>query len=191
MARKTTLVLYYSRSGHTRAIAEALAAKLDADLEPLIDELERPSVRGYLRRGFQALLAQSPSVLPLLFDPAEYELVVVGSPVWNASVSSPVRAFLETQGRRLREVAFFVSYATLGARRALRQMEHASRLTPRGTLAVRESELGVGRLGALIEGFAARVAPVVPREPAASVVRPTSRPAERVSGPRVSTPSVG
>jgi flavodoxin len=41
MAQKTTLVLYYSRSGHTRAIAEAVAAELDADLEPLIDELDR------------------------------------------------------------------------------------------------------------------------------------------------------
>jgi hypothetical protein len=84
---------------------------------------------------------------------------VVGSPVWNLSVSSPVRGFLETQGRRLREVAFFASYATLGATRALRQMEHASRRTPRATLAVREPELGAGRLGAIVEGFAARLAP--------------------------------
>lgn len=191
MAQKATLVLYYSRSGHTRAVAEAIAAQLDADLEPLIDELDRSGVRGYLRSGIQAFFEQTPSLLPLLLDPAEYELVVVGSPVWNLSVSSPVRAFLETQGRRVREVAFFASYATLGARRALRQMEHASRLSPRATLAVRESELGAGKLGAIVEGFAAQLAPWVPRPSRPSRTSGPTRKVDRVSGLRGSSPSAG
>jgi hypothetical protein len=106
MNRHGVLVVYYSRSRTTRAAAEAIARALDADIEALRDRTNRSGVFGYVRSGLEATLSRPTVLEPQLRDPRRYEVVIVGTPVWNASVSAPVRTYLDTNRGRFEKVAF-------------------------------------------------------------------------------------
>lgn len=154
MSTKRALVVYYSRTGHTRAVAEALAAALTADLEELRNPTDREGVFGYLRSGTEALLAASTELASPKHDPGAYDLVVVGGPVWAMSVSSPVRTYLWLERERLARVAFFATYGGMGADHAFDQMALVAGRFPLGKLALREADLEAGAHAARVASFA-------------------------------------
>jgi len=122
MSDRKALVVYYSRSGTTRALADLITAALDADVEELRDVHGRHGARGWLRSIFEATLARPAAIQPQRWDPSRYDLVVVGTPVWNARVSSPVRAWLRDNAGRLPQVAFFATMGGRGGEAAVAQM---------------------------------------------------------------------
>lgn len=142
MERANVLVVFYSRSGFTKIVAAALARALNADLEELLDTRNRAGVLGYVKCGFDAALGRLTQLRPLSRHPGAYGIVVVGTPVWNASVSSPVRTFLVQHQAALRKVAFFCTYGASGNERVFRQMEQVCGKAPLGTMAVRDREVG-------------------------------------------------
>jgi len=58
------LVIYYSRTGVTKKVAEILKGKLGADLEAIEDKINRRGVFGYIRSGREATLKIVPEILP-------------------------------------------------------------------------------------------------------------------------------
>jgi len=83
MTASKVLVVYYSRTGATRRLAEALANALQADIEPITDRENRSGIFGYLRSVAESLQKRGASITPMNTDPASYDLVVVGTPVWG------------------------------------------------------------------------------------------------------------
>jgi len=117
------LVVFFSRTGVTRKVAEALAHAASADVEELHEARSRRGFWGYLRSGFEATYRRpSSELLPLKRDPRRYDIVLVGSPTWSASLSSPVRAYLEQQGALLPDTGLFVTCAGPRADSVLAQM---------------------------------------------------------------------
>ena len=49
------LVVYYSRTGNTRFVAEAVAQSLEADIEEIKDGKNRMGIFGFLRCGYEAI----------------------------------------------------------------------------------------------------------------------------------------
>jgi len=154
------LVVYYSRTGHTRRVAEEIAATLRADLEEIVDPENRLGLLGYLRSGGQAFFGQEADIREPLKDPAGYDLVIVGTPVWNWSLSAPVRAYLTRRQQRFARppVAFFLTEGGSGEQRVLGQMEELTGKAPLDVMAVREAEIANGRYHDKIRGFAEALA---------------------------------
>lgn len=160
------LVVFYSRTGTTRRAASALAEMLDADVEEIVVTRDRAGPFGYLRSLVEAINQKPAEIVAAKRDPSAYDLVVIGSPVWAGCVSSPVRAYLVANQRRLPRVAFFCSFAQRGADSALTQMRTLARksplaecrVTPRETLhgdASRDSG-GICRTGSAQAGGSGR-----------------------------------
>ena len=101
-----TLVVYYSRTGLTKKAAEALAPLLEADLEEIREAHGRGGPLGWVRSGREA---SQGLVVPIesTRDPSSYGLVVIGTPIWAWTVSSPVRSYLNLMRDKLPQVAFF------------------------------------------------------------------------------------
>lgn len=122
MADARILVVYYSRNGHTRAVAEEIAHALGgAETEEIRDTVERRGLRGYLRSGRDAIKKRETTLATPGRDVSAYDFVVVGGPVWAGGLSSPVRTWLRAHGRELRTVAFFLSTAAPRATRCSRR----------------------------------------------------------------------
>jgi flavodoxin len=161
----TTLVVFYSRSGTTRAVAEAIARSLGADLEEIREARHRRGARGYVRSAFDAVMHRWVPIDPVARDPLRYDLVVVGTPVWATKVSAPVRSFLSANTRRLTNVAFFVTEGGRGEHQAFWQMAELAGVQPTATLALRQCEVDGGTAGEAIASFVAALQP--PRSVAA------------------------
>ncbi|HEX7480355.1 MAG TPA: flavodoxin [Polyangiales bacterium] len=154
MQENKILIVFYSRTGTTRRIALALAAALGCDVEEIIDHTPREGIRGYFRSGLDATLRRPAALGRLEKDPQDYDLVLVGTPVWNASPSAPVRTYLSRMRARIKNAAFFLTYGGQGSERVFRQMQGEALCRPVATLALRETEIRRGRdrekLGAFV-----------------------------------------
>ena len=140
-----TLIAYYSRTGHTDQLARELAPQCGADLERIQDaDGPRSGMLGYLRSGWQALRGTPAVIRPSTLDPGAYDLVIVGSPVWNWNLSAPVRAYAATHAARFKQVAFFCTEGGSGEERVFAELQRIGGRAPVATLAVKESELASG-----------------------------------------------
>lgn len=155
VAGKGILIVYYSETGQTRALAETLAAALNAPVE----RLEAPGLPGgrwgFLVRVWQSLRRVPARITEPASDPAGYSLVVVGSPVWAGRIASPTRAWLRRFGKRVQTGAAFVSYAQSGARDALAEMDRLMPGRVCARLSVSDEDRAQGRDRSKIGEFAA------------------------------------
>jgi flavodoxin len=144
-----TLVVFYSRTGTTRRLAESLARELQADVEEITERGTRWGWSGYLRSSLEALLNRAPRIDRSGHDPAGYDLVVIGTPVWSHAISAPVRAFLREHGHRMSRTAFFCTCTGNGSAHALRQMRELVGKPPVAELVMTAETANAPRFGAL------------------------------------------
>lgn len=135
------LVVFFSRTGTTRRLAESIARATNADLEELREARPRLGVWGWLRSGYEGTYQRAAETLPLAHDLEEYDLVFVGSPTWSRSLSSPVRGFLERHRAELTHVALFATCAGRGADKVVQQMAALLTRPPLATLAMLASDV--------------------------------------------------
>ncbi len=91
------VIVYYSLSGNTRKIAEAIQKKVGGDI------VEIQTVTPYTG-SYNAIVEQardevgrgySPAIKPLGVDFKNYDVVVIGTPVWWYTFAPAVKTFFE------------------------------------------------------------------------------------------------
>jgi flavodoxin len=170
------LVTYYSRTGHTKLIAERIATELGADLAMIDDRKDRAGLLGYLRSTIEALFQRVVNLAPSIHDPSTYDVVIIGTPIWDMTLSSPVRSYLHRHAERFQRVAFFCTCGGMGMQRVFAQMAEIAGKQPLATLAVREAELD-GSADAVAR-FVSELRPKLPVEaPRPAVTLPVPEPA--------------
>jgi hypothetical protein len=95
---------------------------------------------GYLKSIWEANRKQPANILSTKNDPASFDLVVIGTPVWAWSVSSPIRAYLLANRGRLPDVAFFCTMGGRGAEPTFAQMRDIVGKSPLAAYAVKASD---------------------------------------------------
>ena len=115
-----TLIVYYSLEGNTAQTAEQIAEATGADLLRL-----RP-VKAYPESGFakffwggkSAVMAETPKLEAYDADPAEYDRIVFGFPVWAGNVTPPIRSFVKQHDLHGKRFAAFACQSGAGAEKA-------------------------------------------------------------------------
>ena len=154
-----SLVVFFSRSGRTRKAALDLAARLGADAEELKEKgTNRAGVMGYLRSGRDALRKREVELEPPARDPAAYDLVVVGSPVWAFTLCPAARSFLARYGGAIRRAAFLSTHGGGGPARSWAEAEALLGRPLAATLALRDRDVDAGRATGELEAFARTLA---------------------------------
>lgn len=104
------ILYFYSRSGNTRRIAEHVAGILECDAEELRDSTDYSGAIGFMKGGLDALRRAEGKIAPPAHDPAGYEWVIIGQPVWAGRPVPALNAFLRRHDLKGRKVALFVTY---------------------------------------------------------------------------------
>ncbi len=143
MPARKILIVYFSRTGTTRRVAQSLASALEGSLDEITETHGRAGLGGYLRSVWEATRKQPAHILPAKLDPASFDLVVIGTPIWAWSVSSPVRAYLTANKERLPDVAFFCTMGGKGNLPAFAQMRDVAGKSPLAVYAVKASDAAV------------------------------------------------
>ena len=102
-----SLVVYYSRTGNTKFAAQEIAAELGGDLEEIVDLQSRGGTMGWLTAGRDATRSKLTEIAEPKRNPADYDLVVVGTPIWAWSPSAAVRTYLSKKDFSGMKVALF------------------------------------------------------------------------------------
>lgn len=149
------LISYYSRSGNTKKIAEKLAESLPAgtDIERIDDNKKRWGPIGFIISGFEAQGKKMPKIKDAKFDPSNYDLVIIGTPIWAGLVSSPVRTYLDKYKGSFKKVAYYCTYGSTGEEKAFNSMEEVSGKKPVATMAITAKEMGEGSYMSRINKF--------------------------------------
>lgn len=148
------LIVFFSRTGTTRRVAESIARGTRGELEELRECKSRRGIFGWLRSGYDGTYRRAAETLPIARDLRSYDLVFIGSPTWSRALSSPVRGFLERRGPELENVATFATCQEQGADVVLDQMAALLPNPPLARLALLEREVKGGpavQVGALID----------------------------------------
>ena len=140
-----TLVVYYSRTGTTERIARMLAAEFGADMERIRCPGCGPGWRGLLRTLLIALGLRAPPISSAAYDPAAYDLVLIGTPVWAWSAAAPVRAWLRREAALLPDYAIFATAGGARFRPTFATIEAIAGKPPRATLGLSAEALCSGR----------------------------------------------
>lgn len=119
------LIVYHSRTGHTRTIASLIAKQAGGrlfEIEPL-----QPYPEDYDALVAQNVREQQSDYLPLLkamvSDIRDYDPIFVGSPLWNVRLTPPVRSFLARHDLSGKSIAPFDTYIVSGLGRSHEDIE--------------------------------------------------------------------
>ncbi len=124
---KKTLVLYYSQTGATKAVAEEIQQQLGADIELI--EVEVP-----YDGDFQATIARCqqekeagelPKMKPLKSNVSDYDVVFLGYPVWFGTYASPVAALLASEKFAGKKVITFCTFGSGGLQSSTKDVKEA------------------------------------------------------------------
>lgn len=147
------LVSYYSRTGTTRKVAEKLASLLKCDIEEIHDTTNRKGKLGWLRSGNDARSKKLTKLEKVNNDPASYDIVIIGTPIWNNTMSAPIRTYCTQYKDRFNSVAFFCTYQYTGDT-PFEEMESLCGKTPVATLKLhRKQEVEVDQYIKKVEEF--------------------------------------
>jgi flavodoxin len=144
IAMSRTLIVFHSRSGATRRVAQDLARRLGADLDEVQIVQPLGGLVGYTFCALEAVTGLTPALLPGRKDPADYDLVVIGTPVWCWSLSSPMRTWFEQHRRIQARVAFFCTMGGAGEERVFAAMAALLGKKPVATLALTDRQAAGG-----------------------------------------------
>ncbi len=118
-----TLIAYYSRTGTTKKVAEYLSEKLNCDIEEIVDEKDRSGALGYIIGGKDALQKNLTKIKPLTKNVADFDHVIIGTPVWGHRMAPAVRSFIEKNKKNFKIISVFCTMGSSGADQTLKELE--------------------------------------------------------------------
>lgn len=136
-----TLIVYYSRTGVTKKVSETLKQKLNCDIEEIVDTKDRQGPIGYMLGGRDALKEILTEIKPTEKNPDDYELVIIGTPVWASNMAPAVRTYIAAQKAKLKKVAFLVTYGGSGFEKTLKRLGDLAGVQPMATLGFKTAEV--------------------------------------------------
>jgi flavodoxin len=151
------LVLYYSRTGTTKRLAEELSRKLGCDIKAIVPKDSYRYITGWLRAGKHAMKGFTDELEPVRNDLGSYDVVIVGTPIWAGTISSPVRTFLAKDGHSIKRAAFFITSGGENRDVTFKAMEDAYGNPPLARLGLKTREVKKGECGAKADAFIAEI----------------------------------
>ena len=89
-----SLVVYYTRTGNAKFIADKIAANIGADAEEIIDMKKRSGPIGFLSGGKDATQGKETKIGEIKLSPKDYDLIIIGTPVWSSSPTPAIRTYI-------------------------------------------------------------------------------------------------
>ena len=117
--RMKALVVYYSRTGNTRFVAKKVAQELKAEIEEIIDLKNRTGRFGFLKAGYDATRGNKTRIGETQKAPSDFDLIVIGTPVWNSRPASAIRTYLSRNDLSGKKAAIFLTNEGMGNEKAL------------------------------------------------------------------------
>ena len=136
MAKRKTLVVVFSMGGNTHRVGEEVAHALGGQVDRLRDLACKGGTWGYVTSVWRAMRRRTTVIEGADHDPGDYDLVVLGTPVWAGHVTPAIRTYVRDHRDRLPAVACFVTLGGTAPDKPLAELAALTGKTPEATLFV-------------------------------------------------------
>ena len=118
------LVLYYSQTSNTKAVAQEIATRLNADIEEVVavnpyDGDFRATIERSAQEREQGV---TPEIQPVAADLAKYDVIFIGFPVWFGTYAPPIATFLNQVDLTGKKIVPFCTYGSGGLDSSVRDL---------------------------------------------------------------------
>ena len=118
------LVLYYSQTSNTKAVAEEIATRLGADMEEIVPETPydgdfQATIERCMQEREQGVI---PTIQPIKADIAQYDVVFIGYPVWFGTYAPPIAALLDQVDLSGKKVVPFCTFGSGGLESSVKDL---------------------------------------------------------------------
>jgi flavodoxin len=102
-----SLVVYYTRTGNAKFVAETIAAELGSDIEEVVDLKKRAGKIGWMMAGKDATQEKQTQIGPTTRVPQDYDLIILGTPIWASKPTPAIRTYIAKNDLSGKKVALF------------------------------------------------------------------------------------
>lgn len=148
-----TLLVYYSRTGITKGIAEEISKSIDCDVEEIVDKEKRTGIIGYIKSGYETARNKLPDIEAPKYDLSKYDLLIIGTPVWAGKMSVPVKAYLEQNMDKIPNLACFCTCGGSGIDGTLTGIAEYVKISPLASFGLKSADIKSGSYSSVIEKF--------------------------------------
>lgn len=118
------LVLYYSQTSNTKAVAEEIATRTGADIEPILpvtpyDGDFQATIARCMQEREQGIASE---IQPVKADLAQYDVIFIGYPVWFGTFAPPVATFLSQADLSGKKVVPFCTFGSGGLESTVKEL---------------------------------------------------------------------
>jgi len=131
-----SLVVYYSLTGATKKVARELARVLKADLDEIEATKSYGGFWGYFRAGRDSWRGHLAPIEPAGVAPGNYDLVILGGPIWAGHVAPPLRRYIQDHKSDFKKVGFFITEGGSPPKKALAELEALAGQKPVATMTI-------------------------------------------------------
>ena len=135
------LVVYYSRTGNTKQIAQEIAEKLDAESEEIIDKTKRSGLIGWLRSGYHAMKEKLTQIGEMERDPGNYDLLILGTPNWGGKMTPALRTYISHYKDQFNKLAYFITLDGSEGDEVIHSIGELCKKNPIATMQIQRNEI--------------------------------------------------
>ena len=119
------LVLYYSQTGTTKAVAEQFQSLLGADIEAIVPVVPYDGdFRATIERSRKELDEGSfPEIQPLASDISSYDVIFLGYPIWFGTYAPPVSTVLNSVDFSGKKIVPFCTFGSGGLDSSVKDLQ--------------------------------------------------------------------
>lgn len=110
------LVLYYSQTGTTEIVAEAIQSLTGADIESVVPVVPYDGdYAATIERGRKELTeGDFPEIQPIAADISKYDVIFIGYPIWFGTYAPPIETLINTADFSGKKVVPFCTFGSGG-----------------------------------------------------------------------------
>lgn len=96
-----TVILYVTRSGHARSLAQDIAGRFATEATEIVDLVDRKGPMGYLKTGAQASSKAATPIKDPGVDLSSASTLILVQPVWAGNLCPPLRTWFQAHKAEL------------------------------------------------------------------------------------------
>lgn len=151
------LVVFFSKTGNTKQVAESIRENFNCDIEEIREKANRRGIFKTIVEIKKAILGNETIICNTQKDPSEYDVVIIGTPVWASHITPAVRTYVVKNKDKIKCIAFFSTHGTdkPEENKIFKDVEKITHKKPKALMDVSKAELKSGDYKKKIEIFRA------------------------------------
>ncbi|MFL0250038.1 flavodoxin family protein [Clostridium neuense] len=151
------LVVFFSKTGNTKQVAESISKSFNCDIEEIREKTNRKGIFKTIIEIKDAILGNETTICNTQKDPSEYDVVIIGTPVWASHITPAIRSYVSKNKDKIKCTAFFNTHGTDKPKefKVFKDLEKIIPKKPKALMDISKAELKNGDYKEKIEIFRA------------------------------------